>query len=195
MKIVRAYLGLGSRYSYLASTQIGRIENATGVTFEWLPVNSVDLIRRSRRGGSPFDQRKLEGQYDPKFRDQDAQRWAALYEVPYHTPNMPALPSDLLATTCWSLLEAKDRRALMHAFYDALFVRDQNLTEEYVREIASGFGAEVSKSASLHHERTIHDALDLGVFGVPTFVVDGELFWGNDRLSLLVHYLQRVGRH
>jgi 2-hydroxychromene-2-carboxylate isomerase len=27
------------------------------------------------------------------------------------------------------------------------------------------------------------------VFGVPTFVVDGELFWGNDRLVLLEHYL------
>jgi len=39
------------------------------------------------------------------------------------------------------------------------------------------------------HERTIVDALSVGVFGVPTFLVDGELFWGNDRLILLRRHL------
>jgi 2-hydroxychromene-2-carboxylate isomerase len=38
-------------------------------------------------------------------------------------------------------------------------------------------------------ERTIVDALAAGVFGVPSFVVDGELFWGNDRLILLRRHL------
>jgi 2-hydroxychromene-2-carboxylate isomerase len=36
---------------------------------------------------------------------------------------------------------------------------------------------------------TIDRALDAGVFGVPTFIAKGELFWGNDRLILLRHYL------
>jgi 2-hydroxychromene-2-carboxylate isomerase len=36
---------------------------------------------------------------------------------------------------------------------------------------------------------TIDRALDTGVFGVPTFIAKGELFWGNDRLILLRHYL------
>jgi len=31
----------------------------------------------------------------------------------------------------------------------------------------------------------VTDAVALGVFGVPSFVVDGEVFWGNDRLALL----------
>lgn len=38
-------------------------------------------------------------------------------------------------------------------------------------------------------EATIEKAHRAGVFGVPTFVVDGELFWGNDRLVLVRHYL------
>jgi 2-hydroxychromene-2-carboxylate isomerase len=37
--------------------------------------------------------------------------------------------------------------------------------------------------ANLHHAVT--DAVALGVFGVPSFVVDGEVYWGNDRLALL----------
>jgi 2-hydroxychromene-2-carboxylate isomerase len=40
-----------------------------------------------------------------------------------------------------------------------------------------------------HHERTIVDALSADIFGVPSFVVDGEMFWGNDRLILLRRYL------
>ena len=38
--------------------------------------------------------------------------------------------------------------------------------------------------------QTIDRAINMGVFGVPTFIVDGELFWGNDRLVLLRHYLK-----
>ena len=37
---------------------------------------------------------------------------------------------------------------------------------------------------------TIDRAVDAGVFGVPTFIANGELFWGNDRLILLRHYLE-----
>ena len=33
-------------------------------------------------------------------------------------------------------------------------------------------------------------AIQAGVFGVPSFVVDGEIFWGNDRLHFLKAYLQ-----
>jgi 2-hydroxychromene-2-carboxylate isomerase len=40
------------------------------------------------------------------------------------------------------------------------------------------------------HDETIAEALAAGVFGVPSFVVNGELFWGNDRLVLLRHHLR-----
>jgi 2-hydroxychromene-2-carboxylate isomerase len=36
---------------------------------------------------------------------------------------------------------------------------------------------------------TIDSAFHAGVFGVPTFIALGELFWGNDRITLLRHYL------
>ena len=39
------------------------------------------------------------------------------------------------------------------------------------------------------HDQNIADALAAGVFGVPSFVVEDELFWGNDRLVLLRHHL------
>jgi 2-hydroxychromene-2-carboxylate isomerase len=39
-------------------------------------------------------------------------------------------------------------------------------------------------------DTTIDLAFKLGVFGVPTFITAGELFWGNDRLVLLQHHLR-----
>jgi 2-hydroxychromene-2-carboxylate isomerase len=33
-----------------------------------------------------------------------------------------------------------------------------------------------------------------GIFGVPTFVVDGELFWGEDRIDWVVMQLDALGR-
>ena len=43
-------------------------------------------------------------------------------------------------------------------------------------------------------ERNLDATLAAGAFGVPSFVVeDGELFWGQDRLPLLVHHLKRLG--
>jgi 2-hydroxychromene-2-carboxylate isomerase len=46
-----------------------------------------------------------------------------------------------------------------------------------------------SDEVERRHERTITDALAAGAFGVPSFVVDGELFWGQDRLPLLRRHL------
>ena len=39
---------------------------------------------------------------------------------------------------------------------------------------------------------TVDRASNSGVFGVPTFIVSGELFWGNDRIVLLRYYLRKM---
>jgi 2-hydroxychromene-2-carboxylate isomerase len=39
------------------------------------------------------------------------------------------------------------------------------------------------------HHATLEAALSVGVFGVPSFVIAGEVFWGNDRIVLLRHHL------
>jgi 2-hydroxychromene-2-carboxylate isomerase len=45
-------------------------------------------------------------------------------------------------------------------------------------------------SAQEQHEENLRAVLSAGGFGVPTFVVDdGEVFWGQDRVPLLIHHL------
>ncbi|MFB2974911.1 hypothetical protein [Microseira sp. BLCC-F43] len=68
------YYGLGSRYSYLAASQLSRIEWETNCHFVWKPIFSGDLIRRWHR--DPFAGEPVSGQYDWSYRRRDAQRWA-----------------------------------------------------------------------------------------------------------------------
>ncbi len=70
------YYSMGSRYSYLASTQIAKLERDTGCSVEWIPVNS----------DNPFNGENGNEQYDWKYRELDARRWADLYGVPFVEP-------------------------------------------------------------------------------------------------------------
>jgi hypothetical protein len=74
----------------------------------------------------------------------------------------------------------------------------ENPTEsklEQCNELAPSFdhlvGAVVTVTAAKGTlRRQTECAIQVRVFGVPSFVVDGEIFWGNDRLQLLNEYLQ-----
>ncbi|HYQ84303.1 MAG TPA: hypothetical protein VEP28_09920, partial [Rubrobacter sp.] len=79
-KTVRFYYSVGSRYSYLASTQMAKLERETGCEVVWRPLYSVDLY--GLRGASPFEGEPVSGQYDWDYRRRDAERWADHYGVP-----------------------------------------------------------------------------------------------------------------
>lgn len=194
---VKAFLGLGSRYSYLASTQLDRIALETGADIKWIPVNSIELIRRARPEGSPFDQPVLSGQYAPEFRYRDACKWAEHYGIPYTEPKISSIPANALALACWSQSDRSMRQSLMKAIYAAVFAEGVEMTLDALEAIANNFGVARESisdaldggAASILHEEAIATALDLGVFGVPSFACSREVFWGNDRLVLLRDYI------
>ena len=55
---------------------------------------------------------------------------------------------------------------------------------------AADFEAYVQGDARAEHNRIIDEAETLGVFGVPTMVFHGELFWGTDRIDMLVERIR-----
>ena len=97
--LVDFYFGVGSRYSYLASTQLSTFEAETGARFNWLAVDSARLI--AARGHNPFTAPNCVGQYDWAYWQADAEAWAALYGVPFREPHgRIALDPDLLSLAC-----------------------------------------------------------------------------------------------
>ena len=57
----------------------------------------------------------------------------------------------------------------------------------------AGFAAFLAGEGGAEHDRLRNEAEASGVFGVPTFVFEGELFWGGDRVDLLRERLQEKG--
>lgn len=55
---------------------------------------------------------------------------------------------------------------------------------------ADEFEAYVKGPARAEHDRIIDEAEDLGVFGVPSMVFNGELFWGGDRIDMLIERIK-----
>lgn len=200
MQNVDFYYSLGSRYSYLAFTQLSSLEDQTGCAINFHPLNSVSLM--NRRGTNPFSGSPISGQYNWVYRELDARRWAALYGVPFKEPRGHVeFDAGVLAAAA---ITAK-RMGVIVPFTSSMFAAMFRLglpridLKECIRQIG-GFGI---KPADFRREleateaaqactRAEESALRRGVFGVPTFIVDGELFWGNDRLVLLRAYLEGV---
>ena len=55
---------------------------------------------------------------------------------------------------------------------------------------AEDFETYVHGPARAEHDRIIDEAEALGVFGVPTMVFNGELFWGGDRIGMLIERIK-----
>lgn len=196
MKVVRFYFAIASRHSYLASTQVAALALETDSNFEWVAVNGRDVITRA--GADPFKPDLRRGQYDPAYRTRDVARWAAHYGVAYHEPDFAKIDSRLMALACVAARRLGPGQIFARRLFKACFAETS----------APGSGADLAKLAreasmdeaafltALHAPDTaaqlhanIDQAVAAGAFGVPTFVVDGEQFWGQDRLPLLRDYL------
>lgn len=204
MALVDFFWGTGSRYSYLAAARIAAVERETGATVRWRAIYSPDLIRRA--GGDPFAENAIRGQYRGEYRTRDASRWARLLRVPYAEPDFAAI--DWRRAALWAVAAdllgagAAFGAAVLHAAFG------QGAPPRSEAELAAAarqaglrpsdlLGLVAGGAATARHEQTMQDALSAGAFGVPTFVADdGEVFWGQDRVPLLVHHLlsrSRVG--
>ena len=58
---------------------------------------------------------------------------------------------------------------------------------------SSGFAGFLANEGGVEHDRLCAEAEAAGVFGVPTFVFEDELFWGGDRIGLLRQRLDEKG--
>lgn len=185
------YLGLGSRYSYLAASQVERIEAAHNCRFAWKPIASGALI--DRRGDNPFRRKDGAGQYDWSYREYDAKAWAAHYGIPFREPPPFKVEADVPALAC---LAADRQGALVpccRALFAMVFVEGVVIDEAAIAALPARLGLDAAAfrrnlampETRARHEALIDEAYARGAFGAPTFFFDGRMFWGNDRLPLL----------
>jgi len=186
-----------SPYSYLASTQLGIL----GVVAELRPVTIVEVMARVNNQPSPRCPPKA------RYAALDAGRWAKLYGVPLATnePLWAALRARELhpGTLVKGALTAKALGVLpaySEAMFQAVWAAPADVFTDAGRRTfvtAQGLPAELWERAAepeigAQLEADVAEAVERGVFGVPTFFVDGEMFFGNDRLDFVRRRLEAL---
>jgi 2-hydroxychromene-2-carboxylate isomerase len=191
MLSVDFYLGLGSRYSYLAASQVERLEATYECRFAWKPIASGALM--DRRSGNPFRGSPLSGQYDWGYREYDAKCWAAYYGIPFREPVDFRVDPATLALAC---LAADRQGALVpccRLLHRLIFIEGLAIDDGVIAGLADRLdldGPTFRRDLAVSDTRARHDTLldeasSRGAFGVPTFFLGERMFWGNDRLVLL----------
>ncbi len=88
-----------------------------------------------------------------------------------------------------------------HPMYEARWAEPRDLSDrEFVRQVLSSAGLDgdaalaraESDELTTRLKNDTQEAIEQGVFGVPTIFVGNEMFWGNDRIELVRHYLKKT---
>ena len=181
------WYSIGSTYSYLSVMRLADVAARTGAGFRWRPFNVRDIM--VEQNNRPFVGKPEKTAYMWR----DIERRAAMYGLPISVPAPYPLDELELANRVAVLGEAEGWCAdYTRATYRRWFQQGQpagsspNL-EDSLREIGQDADAVVARArgedAGAALRAATEEALALGVFGSPTFSVDGELFWGDDRLD------------
>lgn len=183
----RIYIDYKSPYAYLAKDPAYDLEREFGIRFDWLPyvLNIPDFLG-TVEGRNPHQWRRVRYSYV------DARRLANRRGLTVKGPQK-IFDSSLAAI---GMLYAQ-RRGVFTRYNDLVFERfwkrELDIEDrEAIRRVLEESGAPVGAffdflegEARGELERINREAEEIGVFGVPTFVIDGELFWGGDRIWMV----------
>ena len=193
--VVHFWFDYSCPYAYLASTQVAALAARTGATLAYEPMLLGGVFRAVKT-----PQRMFAELSPPKAKHNvlDMQRWAHLFGVPLVIPDGHPLRSvEALRAT---LLTGIDPR-VVHGFYRAYWVEGRGPSEEAtMRDVLREAGHDPSAilprldEAKDDLRRRTDQAIALGIFGAPAFVVGGELFWGQDRIEFVEKALMSHGQ-
>jgi len=192
------YFDFSSPYGYLAAEKIDELAARHGRKVRWRPVLLGVIFKTT--GAAPLTMVPVKGEYS----QHDFARSARFLGVPYQHPDLFPLHTVHAARAYYWLHDEDCARARLfaRAVLRAYFTRGVDVSDlAVVQEIAAQHGADRDRlSAALVgtvlKERLRAEcaaALAKGVFGSPYFIVDGEPFFGADRLPQVEHWLASGG--
>lgn len=191
MPRIDCYLTMSSPWAYLGHGVLGEIAARHGVTVSYYPLAFGRLFPET--GGLPLPQRHPARQ---RYRLVELQRWREARGLPLRLApaKWPFAPE--LADRCVVAIAETggDPAVFMARAFAAIWNEERDLADRAtLKEIATAVGfdgaalldrAEAAGSAAVY-DTNLQRALAAGVFGAPSYVRDGEVFWGQDRLALL----------
>lgn len=190
------YFDFSSPYGYFASTRIDELAAKYGRSVVWRPMLLGAVFKIT--GQQPLSTVPLKNSYMAH----DLARTAKLLKVPFRLPTK--FPAGMQAPSrAYYWVGDKDRelaKKLAHALFHAYFAEDRDISNpEVTGNVAAKLGIDKAELAQALNDLAVKErlktevdaAIERGVFGSPYIVVDGEPFWGSDRLDQVEQWLTK----
>ena len=187
------WFDFGSNYSYLSVMRIEEAAARASLRVAWRPFLLGPIFKELGWETSPFVLQKEKGAYMWKDMVRQCAKYGVAWRKPSTFPRRAVLPlrvALLGAEQPW--MGAYCRRVMQ-----LNFVEDRDIdSPEAVGEVLTGLGLPAdallaqaqSEANKLRLREQTEAARARGIFGAPTFFVEGEMFWGNDRLDDALAY-------
>ncbi|WP_316160880.1 2-hydroxychromene-2-carboxylate isomerase [Bradyrhizobium sp. SZCCHNRI20481] len=190
------YFSLQSPWAYIGHRLFRDIAASHGATVNLKPVMLVDLFAET--GGLPLAKRHPARQ---RYRIVELKRWRDKRGLDFHIqPNNWPFNARLADGVVVAAQQAGlDPEPYLQRAFPAIWEQQLNLADaEVIAGLADAAGLPgrdlVTQAATdmvgAAYEQNRQDAIAADVFGSPAYVLDGEIFWGQDRLELLADALK-----
>lgn len=192
------YFDYSSPYGYLAAQRIETVAAEHGREVVWHPFMLGVVMKTTR--AEPLLNIPMKGDYARR----DVARSARLFEIPLALPEPFPFPSVAACRATYWLAESDPKAAvaLAKALYDRAFGQGRSIREgPEVVAVAAELGHDEERVSAALRDPAVKEllrtridaAVEKGVFGSPYFIVDGEPFWGYDRLEDVGMWLDTGG--
>ena len=185
-----------STYSYPAAMRIRGLADTAGVTVRWQPFLLGPIFKAQGWDNSPFNIYEAKGRYMWR----DLERTCAALDLPFAKPD--AFPQSGLVAARVALVGLDEGwgETFIAAVYRAQFaegrlIADPAVIQDILVKMKIDpkpvFDRTQSDTIKTRLREQTDEAQRLGIFGAPAAVVNGELFWGNDRLEQAIAWAKR----
>ena len=187
------YWDVGSTNSYFALKLIRPIAVRHQATITWHPFNLGFVFQSNNY--------VLMDEPASKMRNRlaDLNRWAKRYDLPFKVPdNFPIKTSRALKGAI-AMRQWNREEEYLDAIFTAYWENNIGTIGEYntLREIAASLDVDPQEFESACERPDVrqalidstNDALEKGIFGAPTMVIEGEIYWGKDRMEFIEDHL------
>jgi 2-hydroxychromene-2-carboxylate isomerase len=183
------YFDFASPYSYLASTQLKALAKRADANVEYVPISVLEVMKLVDNTPTTIIS-KAKGAYAMA----DIGRWVTRYQIPFSTDRAQRkVDNERLLAGAAIAVEAGEAAAYADAVYQGVWGAGPVLADDAtLGEVLRKAGLGCIEAILAGRERgeaiiaaNVKAAAETGVFGAPSFTVDGQLYFGNDRLGFL----------
>ncbi|KAB8055766.1 2-hydroxychromene-2-carboxylate isomerase [Janthinobacterium rivuli] len=188
MATLEFWFDFGSNYSYLSAMRIDALAREKKVQVIWKPFLLGVVFKALGWETSPFVLQKIKGDYTWRDMARQCDKYGLPWRQPATFPRTALLPMRVAligADQGWIAPFA--RRMMTMNFAEDRDIDNIEAVSEVLAELGLDAPAIVALALTpdnkLRLRRQTQQAQALNLFGAPSFLSDGELFWGNDRLE------------